>query len=82
MERALVATVLLSMPGSALACAVCGVGTEANQQAFVDMTIFMTLLPLLLIGSGVGWIWWRYRQMERAALQSTLVVNTPDPADA
>ncbi len=42
-------------PSLALACPVCGVGSEESQAAYIGSTVFMSLLPLLLIGAGVWW---------------------------
>lgn len=61
MRRSLLAAVicaLLALPAWALACPVCFSAKEENRQAFVDTTIFMTLLPLALIG---GIVWWLVR---------------------
>ena len=38
-----------------LACAVCFTATEENRIAFIATTVFLTFLPLLIIG---GVIWW------------------------
>lgn len=56
-------------PSTALACAVCG-GGDANRQAYFDMTIFLSLLPLALIGGMVGTVWFLYRQAERASREA------------
>ena len=51
--------------GTALACAVCGGGdSEAVRQAFIDTTIFLSLLPLGAIGGAVLWMWRRSQQVE------------------
>jgi len=50
----LVAFAIILAPGMARACAVCG---QNNQTAFLVPTIFLSLLPLGLIGGGV--YWWR-----------------------
>lgn len=42
--------------GTAHACAVCVTASERNRLAFFFTTIFLTLLPLGLIGAGVYWI--------------------------
>lgn len=54
----------MTLPSSALACAVCFDATDENRQAFVDTTILMTALPLLLMAAGGYWI---YRQYAVAA---------------
>lgn len=48
----------------ARACSACSSPLEENRQAFVDTTIFLTLVPLFMIG---GFIWWlrrKARQLE------------------
>ncbi|MEO0604924.1 MAG: hypothetical protein AAF211_26060 [Myxococcota bacterium] len=54
------ASLLLASPSLALACSVCFDATDENRQAFFDATVLLTMLPLLIIGSGVYWI---YKQM-------------------
>jgi hypothetical protein len=49
----------------ARACPSCASPLEENRQAFVDTTIFLTVVPLTMIG---GFIWWlrrRSKEMER-----------------
>jgi len=44
-------------PAVAHACAVCGAGgADRSQSAFFDTTIFLSLLPLGMIGGGVLWL--------------------------
>lgn len=59
------AALVLLAPALAFACPVCGVGSEANRRAFVGSTIFLSLLPLTLIGGLIGWGIWRVRRQER-----------------
>lgn len=67
MSRTSTSLVLLAaaFPSAAWACPVCGGGSEANGQAFLDMTLFMTMMPLLLVGTGALGLWLRYRQLQR-----------------
>jgi len=44
-----------------LACTVCGAAVD-NGNAFLIQTVFMSLLPLALLGGGVGLVWWYSRQ--------------------
>lgn len=44
----------------ALACPSCASPLEENRQAFVDTTIFLTVVPLMMIG---GFIWWLRRKV-------------------
>lgn len=54
MSRAL-ALVLFLLASAALACPVCG--AEKDEGVFLSMTIFMSLTPLIAMGS-VGWVVW------------------------
>ena len=51
---------------SAAACPSCASPLEENRQAFVDTTIFLTVVPLMLIGGLIWWIRRRLRAMEDA----------------
>ena len=60
-----VAWLVLQAPGLAAACSVCSAGRdEENQAAFLLSTIFMSLLPLLVIGTFVFVLWRRIRKLE------------------
>lgn len=48
----------------ALACPSCASPLEENRQAFVDTTIFLTVVPLAMIGGLIWWIRRRVREME------------------
>jgi hypothetical protein len=51
----------------ARACPSCASPLEENRQAFVDTTIFLTVVPLMMFG---GFIWWlrrKTREIDRAA---------------
>lgn len=73
MRRALVASVcavLLLAPDVAFACPVCfSAQNEDNRAAFVAMTAFLTLLPLGMLGVGLGWVW---RRMQRQDASESL----------
>ncbi|RLB48280.1 MAG: hypothetical protein DRH23_08985 [Deltaproteobacteria bacterium] len=43
----------------AYACPACASPLEENRQAFVDTTVFLTLVPLAMMG---GFVWWLRRQ--------------------
>jgi len=55
-RAALAGALLLLVPTGAHACAVCGGFADRNRQAFFNMTILLSLLPLGLIGGGVWWV--------------------------
>ena len=42
------------------ACPSCASPLEENRQAFVDTTIFLTVVPLMMMG---GFIWWLRRKI-------------------
>jgi len=58
---------------SAAACPSCASPLEENRQAFVDTTIFLTVVPLMLIG---GLIWWIRRRVR--AMDDTPEIPVPD----
>jgi hypothetical protein len=56
---------LVEAPGIAQACSVCTAGRdEENQTAFLLSTIFMSLLPLMSLGTLVWVLWRRIRKLE------------------
>jgi hypothetical protein len=44
----------------AYACPSCASPLEENRQAFVDTTIFLTVVPLMMMG---GFVWWLRRKI-------------------
>ena len=56
--RLLVGVLLLAVQNSAFACAVCGSQDEKAAGTYLAMTVFLSLLPLSLLG-GVGYMVWR-----------------------
>ncbi len=69
---ALLVAVVLS-PEIAHACAVCASGTEESRTAFILTTIFLSLMPLVLIGSLIWWV-------RRRALDWNRAVDAPTPS--
>ncbi|MDH5674221.1 MAG: hypothetical protein OEZ06_18850 [Myxococcales bacterium] len=56
---------VVGQPASALACAVCfSAKDEANRDAFLTMTAFMTLLPLAMLGGALYWVVRRMRAID------------------
>ena len=53
-----------ALPDAAHACPVCFDSSDENRQAFFATTVFLTLLPLGMVG-GAG-LWLRHRARERA----------------
>jgi len=54
-------------PTTARACAVCFSANDANRTAFLLTTLFLSTLPLALIGGFLLWL--RRRARQRAALR-------------
>ncbi len=53
-------------PQAARACAVCTSGTEdENRLAFILTTVFLSALPLLMVGGLAWWLRRRARELER-----------------
>lgn len=65
----------LCWPELASACPVCTAGREEeNRQAFLVTTLFLSLLPLSMVG---GLVWWlRRRARQAAALEAALRPGT------
>jgi hypothetical protein len=62
---ALIAFAAWSVPAWALACPVCfSAKDEANRVAFFVSTMFMTALPLVLLGAFIAWVARRARALE------------------
>ena len=61
----LAAAIMTYAPALAQACAVCFDSEDDNRQAFVDTTIFLTVLPLALFAIGIGLVVHRIRKAER-----------------
>ena len=84
--RALVVAVALLaiLPSAAAACPVCNAyGEEESRVAFILTTVFLSALPVAMIGVG-GWlIWRRIRSGEQAprprAAQSARVARVARP---
>jgi len=67
-RAALLAVALSTVAGAAAACPVCFASRGAdNRDAFVGTTIFMSALPLLLVGAFVWWVAQRIRRHELRA---------------
>lgn len=64
--RTAFSSALLLTTSPALACAVCG-GASRNQQAFLDTMVFMSAMPLLMIGGFAGLVWFISRKAAEAA---------------
>ena len=69
----LVARLIAFVADVARACPSCASPLEENRQAFVDTTIFLTVLPLLMIG---GLVWWLRRKARE--MQDDATIPVPD----
>jgi hypothetical protein len=57
----------------AYACPSCASPLEENRQAFVDTTIFLTVVPLVMMG---GFVWWIRRKTRE--LDETPEIAVPE----
>lgn len=63
----LLSALLLVLPRVAAACPVCNAnGDEESRVAFVVTTVFLSGLPVVMVGAGVWWVWRRIRAAELA----------------
>jgi hypothetical protein len=63
---ALALAVLLALPDTAYACAVCFDPRAENRFAFLATTVFLTLFPLSLVGGAGVWLRKRARELHEA----------------
>jgi hypothetical protein len=69
---------LLASPALASACAVCfSAKNEATRIAFLGTTVFLTALPLFLIGGVIFWLARRIEQAERATAEELVPAVEP-----
>ena len=54
--------IFLFLPAAANACAVCFSGSEETLEAFYVTTIFLTLLPVVMLFSIGYWIYRKHRK--------------------
>lgn len=55
---------MMTLANGAWACAVCTDPNDARSSAYLDMTMFMSLLPLMAIGAVVWWLYRTYSMSE------------------
>jgi hypothetical protein len=65
--RATLASAIVISPRLAQACSVCADPEAANRTAFIITTVLLSVLPLLLVGGMVAWLWRRAAQLEAEA---------------
>jgi peptidoglycan/LPS O-acetylase OafA/YrhL len=71
-----VVAVAMLMPKVALACPVCFDPRDENRFAFLGTTIFLSLLPLGMVGAMVTWVRQRSRKLDEE--QATSAGSTPE----
>ena len=69
MLRTLFVVLCLSFPSTALACAVCFSGEDANRIAYIVTTGFLTFFPLLMVGFAI-WVIRRHILRKAAELEA------------
>jgi hypothetical protein len=53
----------LAAPEAARACSVCGAGRDDETRvAFLVTTLFLSVLPLAMVGGLLAWVRWRLRR--------------------
>ena len=53
---------IIHLPGTAYSCAVCFSGSEESLQAYYLTTVFLTLLPVLMLASIGYWIYRKHKE--------------------
>jgi hypothetical protein len=68
-----------TLPSAVWACPVCGTAPQRSQDAYVAMTVVLSLLPLGFIGALV---YLAFRRIQRAEAQRSAELLAPPPAHA
>jgi hypothetical protein len=64
------AAVLLAAPEAAEACSVCSAAQDDSvREAFLVTTVFLSVLPLLLVGGFAWWLRRRVRELDASSEQ-------------
>ena len=64
------AALLLAAPEAAEACSVCSAAQDDSvREAFLVTTVFLSVLPLLLVGGFAWWLRRRVRELEAGSEQ-------------
>ncbi len=77
------ATILLALtPGSALACAVCGLtGGGGSDSAYFAMSVMLSALPLGMIGGTVFWLYRKSAAHDAGPATGRDAAGTPVPRE-
>ena len=77
---AALAWLIVQLPTVAHACSVCTAGRdEENQTAFLLSTLFMSLLPLVAIGTLVYVLWRRIQKLEAETMAASSAAPRTEP---
>jgi hypothetical protein len=74
-----VAGVVLVLPDLASACPVCMPEDDESRMAFLSTTLFLTVLPLAVVGGALGFLRWRYLQLRRSPVLPPLTARQHSP---
>jgi hypothetical protein len=75
------AVAVWGLPASAWACPVCfAAKDEANRVAFVASTVFLTALPLILMGAFIAWAARRAKALDAPAIETDSEPNPAEPS--
>lgn len=79
--RISIASFIAWLPEAAAGCAVCFGGEQESRAAFILTTVFLSVLPLAMIGALVWWIWRRERAIGASPGDGTPIAPGPDSFD-
>jgi hypothetical protein len=71
--------IVCTLPSAVWSCPVCGTGPQRSQDAYVAMTVVLSLLPLGFIGALV---YLAFRRIQRAEAQRSAELLAAAPAHA
>ncbi len=75
---ALASLAVLALPRVAAACPVCNAkGEEDSRVAFIVTTVFLSVLPVAMIGVGGWFLWRRIRAAEEAPRRVPIARRAP-----
>ena len=73
-------TIVMLNPGFAWACPSCANLQDVNRQAFVNSTVFLSLMPVGMIAVIVIWVWRKMRQGEARIDTAESTPGFPSPS--
>ena len=72
------AALVWALPRLAAACAVCFEASDENREAFTITTVFLTFLPLLMVGGVVSWLWRETVRRELSPPREAVQIEEPE----